>query len=51
MALETQSLGSGREGHDAGWENITTNVMSWAEGWSVTVTRHTLPTENLLEEY
>lgn len=36
MAIETQSMGSGRDGHGAGWENVTTNVMSWGESWPYT---------------
>ena len=33
LALETQSMGSGRDNFETGWENMTHNVMSWAESW------------------
>ncbi len=36
LALESQSMGSRRYGFSEGWENLTTNVMSWGENWPYT---------------
>ena len=33
LSFEPQSMGSGRDGFEEGWENITHDVMSWAENW------------------
>lgn len=36
LILESQSMGSERDGYPEGWENITHAVSSWAENWKYT---------------